>query len=436
MKRKRYRKTATEMLKIYGAGVVLGLVILFAAFQFVEPAPPKSLTIATASSQGAYYGYAQRYKQLFAKEKIELKVLETSGSVENLQLLQEGNADVAFVQGGVGKSDEYPELEGLASLYLEPLIIFVPKGLRVDRMTDLRGKKIAAGTLGSGTRKIVEQLLADNNMIAPSDIEVLPLGGEEGAEALRRGDVDALFLVIRASAPMVAELYHDPSIKLVSLTRAESYTRLHKYLSHVVLLEGVLDMADNLPEQDYHLIAPSATLVAGENMHPAHVDLLMQIITKVHNENSVLKSAKDAPSRDNLDFPLSVEAERFFKHGPPFLQRFLPFWAASLIDRLKFMVLPLIAIIIPLMKVLPPTYRWRIRSRIYRWYDELHALDLELKNNETRENIEEAMRILAEMEQEIREVEVPLSYAEELYHLRLHLDLLRNQCERALKELG
>lgn len=424
------------MLKIYGSGAVLAIVIFFVAFQFVEPAPPKRLTIATASPQGAYYSYAQRYKQLFAEEKIELEILETSGSAQNLELLQSGKADVAFIQGGVGKSEDYPELEGLASLYQEPLIIFVRKGLQVDRITDLRGKKIAAGAEGSGTRKIVEQLLADNNMTVPANIEVLPLGGEEGAEAMRSGGVDALFLVIRASAPIVAELYHDPAIDLVSLARAESYTRLHKYLSHIVLLEGVLDMAENLPDRDYHLIAPAATLVAGPEMHPAHVDLLMQIVTKVHNENSVLKSEKDAPSPDNLDFPLSVEAERFFKHGPPFLQRYMPFWAASLIDRLKFMVLPLIALIIPLMKVLPPTYRWRIRSRIYRWYDELHALDLELKNNETRENLVEAKKILAEMEQEIREVEVPLSYAEELYHLRLHLDLLRSQCERALKELG
>lgn len=434
-KKSRSNKTVMEMIKIYGFGAVLALIALMVAYQFVEPAPPKNLSIATASAEGAYYSFANKYKEYFAKEKIHLEVLETSGSVENLDLLEKGDVDVAFLQGGIGAAVDYPDFVGLASLYEEPLIIFVRKGLQIETFADFAGKKIAAGEEGSGTRKIVEQLLEDNDLRDKDDLEILPLGNNDGARELLAGNVDALLMVVRADSQIVQQLFVNEDIDLVSLDRAEAYTRLHNYLSHIVLVEGVLDMAKNIPNKDYHLIAPSATLVARSDIHPALVDLLMQVAEKVHDEKSVLTTNREYPSPDNLDFPLSSEADRYFKNGPPFLQRYLPFWAASLIDRLKFMILPLIALLIPLMKVLPPTYRWRIRSRIYRWYDELHKLDVELKDDENLETLTEALKVVNAMEQEVREVEVPLSYAEELYNLRLHIDLLRNQFERALNGL-
>ncbi len=222
----------------------------------------------------------------------------------------------------------------------------------------------------------------------------------------------------------------DSRVSLMSLRRAEAYTRLHNYLSHVLLPEGSLDMANNLPDRDVHLIAPAATLVAGQNMHPALIDLVMQITETIHKDNALLTPTQNFPSPDYLDFALSDEAERYYKHGPPFLQRYMPFWAASLVDRLKFMVLPLVALILPLMKILPPTYRWRIRSKIYRWYDQLHELDLYVRDNSSQEIVQQSLNTLDEMEDEVRQVEVPLSYAEELYHLRLHIDLLRNQLSR------
>ena len=434
-KKSRNNKTVMEMIKIYGVGALLALTAVIITYQFVEPAPPKSLSIATASAEGAYYSFANEYKEHFAKENIDLEVIETSGSVENLELLQSGKVDVAFLQGGIGTAKDFPDFVGLASLYEEPLIIFVRKRIQIETFADFAGKKIAAGEKGSGTREIVEQLLADNKLSEKDDIEIVPLGGTEGAKALLAGNIDALLMVIRADSPIVQQLFLDKDVDLVSLDRAEAYTRLHSYLSHIVLVEGVLDLAKNIPNKDYHLIAPSATLVAHKDIHPALVDLMMQVAEKVHDQSSVLTTNREYPSPENLDFPLSLEADRYFKHGPPFLQRYLPFWAASLIDRLKFMILPLIALLIPLMKVLPPTYRWRIRSRIYRWYDELHDLDVELKNEENVETLTEAIKVVNAMEQEVREVEVPLSYAEELYNLRVHIDLLRSQFERALKGL-
>jgi len=428
----RQGKTLKELAKIYGFGFCVACLIMVGAYQFVEPAPPKTFTIATAGADGSYFAFAERYRQLLAREKIDLKILETSGSVENLKLLNEKKVEVAFLQGGVGSAEKFPQMQGLASLYLEPLWIFARKDLGVSAIRDLTGRRVGIGPEGSGTRQIALQMFTDNNLLGSDQVELLPLGGNQGVTQLIKGDIDALFLVTKAGTPLLQQLLLDPGLELISLSRAESYSRLHRYLSHIILPEGVLDLENNLPTRDIHLIAPAATLVTNGELHPALADLLMQVITKVHGNESLLTTTRKFPSPENLDFPLSKEAERFYRNGPPFLQRYLPFWAASLIDRLKVMILPLVALILPLTKVLPPTYRWRMRSRIYRWYEELHELDLYARENAGVEIITEVIATLDAMEHDVRQVEVPLSYAEELYNLRLHIELLRNQLGRLL----
>jgi TRAP transporter TAXI family solute receptor len=410
-------------LQVYGSGLVLALIVLLVAYQFVEPAPPYHLTIASASEDGAYHKFALQYKASLAKQGIELDVMSTSGSVENLTLLREGKVDGAFVQGGVGNSDEFPDLQGLASLYLEPLWIFTRKSEQFEKISDFAGKRLAVGPIGSGTRTVVLQLLADNGL-DEMKVSLVPIGAHEGKDALAAGDIDAIFIVTQLETPIISECVSVPAFRLMNVKRAEAYSRLHNYLTHVTLPEGVMDIARNVPVRDIHLVAPSATFVIRENLHPALIDQLMQVIDTVHTEGSLLTDYGMFPKPENIDFPLSPEAKRYFENGPPLLQKYLPFWAATLVDRLKVMLLPLLALILPLAKVLPPVYTWRVRSRIYRWYEELHELEAAIKDYDTRML---GLEKLDYMEDEVRKVEVPLSYDQELYSLRLHIDMLRRQ---------
>jgi uncharacterized protein len=413
-------------LKIYGFGFFIASVILIVAYQFVEPAPPYELTIASGSKDGAYFRFANEYKTLLAREKIELTILETSGSVENLSLLQNGKADVAFIQGGIGDGKDLPSLTGLGSLYLEPLLIFTRSADSLKSIGQLAGKKIAIGPEGSGTRAIAIQILADIKL-DEKNTTYFPYSGQEAADKLAKNEIDCLFTVSQIGTEFIQQLFLQNQIELMNLSRAESFTRLHNYLSHIVLPEGVIDMAENIPNSDLHFIAPAATLVSHEDLHPALVDQLMKASSEIFNKNSLFGVGNKFPSPENLDFQLNKEANRYYRNGPSFLQRYLPFWAATLVDRLKVMLLPLLALIVPLMKVLPPTYRWRMRSRIYRWYDELHELDLKTRKDGSKESIGKALEDLDAMESEVRQVEVPLSYAQELYSLRQHIDLLRKQ---------
>ena len=410
-------------LMTFGSAVLLTLIGFVIAWQFVNPAPPHTLVIATGQMDGAYYLFAQRYQQRLAQDGIELKIRTTAGSIENLELLRNNKVDLAFVQGGTGSTSDSDILTSLGSLYYEPLWVFYRGEQTLSRVSQLQNKRVAIGEPGSGTRAIAKLLLEDNFMDTGM---TQPIGGATAAQALLQGDVDALFLVAAPAAPLVQELLHRQDIRLMSFARAGAYTRLHHFLSAVTLPEGVIDLQANLPPRDTVLLAATANLVARNDFHPSLVSLLLQAATVAHSAGGLFKQAGSFPNSANLEFPLDDDARRFYKHGPPFLQRYLPFWTASLIDRLKIMLVPLLTLLLPLGKIMPPTYRWRVRKKIYRWYRELQLLDNKTHAHLSTEDRDELLQQLNNLEEDVRKVNVPLSYADELYSLRLHIGLVRD----------
>ena len=419
--------TARELVRFYSYGLFLVLLGFAVTYQFVEPAPPSKLVLAAGSSGGAYLEFAREYRTLLAEDGVSLEILETSGSVENLALLAQGKVDAALLQSGIADSLEYPALLGLGSLYFEPLWVFLRPGLTLEMLVQLSGKKVVLGPEGSGTRKVVLQLLRDNGVDVGS-LDEVELTGMSAVDALRQGSVDVLFLVAAVSSPTVQSLLNSDHLSPVNFVRADAYARRHNFLSKVTLPQGVVSLEKNIPLQDVVLVAPAATLVVRDSLHPALAGLLTQVIDQVHGKGSLLSShRRQFPSTEYLDFPLSEDADRFYRRGVPFLQRYLPFWMAIQFDRLKLLLLPLLALLIPLFKILPLTYRWRMRSRIYRWYDILQTLDYEVRREPTSSAVEAFFVRLDEIEEEVRQISVPLPYAAELYGLRHHLDLLRRQ---------
>jgi TRAP transporter TAXI family solute receptor len=403
------------------------------AYQFVDPAPPSHFTIATGGEGGAYYRYAQQYKALLAKHGVTVDVKATNGSVENLQLLraQDAGVPVAFVQGGAGLPVPNDPLFSLASLYFEPLWVFHQQSLTVRELSDLRGRTIAVGTLGSGTRAVALRLLNDNG-VNESNSVLSPLSPPRAADALLALEVDAVVLVSSPSAEVIDQLLRADKIEVMDFVRADAYTRTYRFLSKAVLPEGVVNLADNVPARAVRLLAPAAALVVRDDFHPALVDLLMAAASEVHREGGVFEEREQFPSTHYLQFPLSDEARRYFESGPSFLRRLLPFWAASLVERMLVMLLPLLALLIPLMKIMPPMYRWQIRSRIYRWYKELLFIDPTVHGDLEADRLQQGLKELARIEEEVGKVNVPLSYADQLYALRLHMELVREKLNAVL----
>jgi hypothetical protein len=226
-------------------------------------------------------------------------------------------------------------------------------------------------------------------------------------------------------------LVESRKVRLKSVDRVKAFTNRYRYLSEVILPEGVIDLQENIPSQDISLLAPAAQLVAREDFHPALVDLLLQAAKKTHEAGGLFETPGEFPSPRYLDFPLSKESRRFFRFGPPFLQRYLPFWVAIFLSRMKVMLLPLLALLYPLFKIMPPFYRWRMRARIYRWYSELEAYDPDIRKDLKVECLDEYLAELDKIEEKVSKVSIPLSYSEELYGFRLHVDMLRKKLRAA-----
>ncbi len=440
MSRKRETRTAREYAKIYGPAVLITIVGFVVAYQFVDPAPPQRISIATGSPQGAYFAYGKAYSEILERNGVQLEVRPTAGSVENIQLLQAESqpVDVAFMQGGIGELAQTDDIVSLGSLYFEPLWVFHRAEIALNRFPGLQGLRVAIGKEGSGTKVLATQLLGRNG-ITTQNTQLLPYGTEKAVDMLLDGELDAAIFVTTHRAPYILRLFKSPSVKLMGVERADGYAFLYHYLHVLTVPEGVIDFVNNIPSRDITLVAPTTQLVARSDLHPALISLLLQAATETHRAGDGFEREGEFPTPKYLDFELSKEAERFYKSGPPFLQRYLPFWAANLLGRLKIMLLPLFALLFPFFKLMPQLYRWRIRSRIYRWYSELEAFDPELQADFSAHRLDKYLAELDRLEERVSRISVPLSYSEELYDLRLHIDMLRNKlCEagKPEKELG
>jgi len=411
-------------LIIYAPAILLVIAAFSIAFHFIKPAPPNTLTIATGNINGAYHAFALRYKEELQQDGIELILKPTKGSIENLQLLASKKVDLAFVQGGT--ADKSLELNSLASLYYEPLWLFVKKDLNIQHLSDLKSKTIFIGSEGSGTKSLVKQLLEANEIDA-TQITFSNLNATAAKAALQQQTIDAAFFVSSVSSPLIQELLQNDAIKLSSLSRAPAYTRHFSFLSELHLPEGALDLTNNIPSQDIQLLAATANLVSTTDVDPSVMGLLLQAAAETHGNAGIFSKQGQFPSNTHLIFKQSKASKRYFKYGPPFLQRYMPFWAASLIDRIKILLLPLIILLLPLFKFMPSIYRWRMRARIYRWYDKLEAIDIMVGKDQAEDLLDQ----LDHIEDDVKHVRVPLSFADSLYHLREHIDLVRKRIEQS-----
>lgn len=416
-----------DAVSIWGAGLVLMGVGLFVAFQFVGPPPPGRIVIATGAEGGAYRTFGERLAARLAVEGISAELRETAGSVENLALLQsDESVDAGFVQGGLAEAHPTENVKALGSLYLEPFWVFVRAGAGVEAFDDLAGRRIAGGAVGSGTRAVGEHLLFLNGLATDAAALIDTPPGELVA-GFADGRIDVAFLIGAPDSGYVADLIHAPGVSLLSLGRADAYVRYSPYISKVSLPEGVLDLRNNLPPEALTTVAVAAMLAIRDDLHPAIADLLLVSADEIFSGHSLLSDAGEFPTERYTDLPLSSEAERFFKNGAPFLMRYLPFWAATLVDRLWVLLLPFIGLAIPLAKLLPPAYRWRIRRRLLQRYAALDAIDPFGNPVADDEDRDERLQKLAELDHESAGEIVPRSYVDDVYKLRRDIDLVRRR---------
>jgi TRAP transporter TAXI family solute receptor len=426
---KRLSAAFAEVIKVWGVLTLIVVVGFLVAYQYVGAPPPTVVRMATGAKNGAYYAFGERYARLLAQDGISLEVVPTAGSVENFELLKKGEVSLALVQGGSATDDDKEQLQSLGSLFLEPVWIFARKQRAVKQFSELNGKRVAVGVPGSGTYLLATQLLSATGITA-SNASLIQGDSAQAAASLSRGTIDAAILVAAPVAPLIRGLLENPALELLNFDRAPAYGRLFPFLTPATLYEGVINLERNVPSRDIPLVAVSANLAARRDLNPSLIPALLKVVTLIHEPGGVLERKRQFPSIDFVDLPLNQDAHRYIVNGPSFLFRWLPYGTAVLLDRLKILIVPLIALLIPLFRIAPPLYNWRIRSKIYRWYTLVREVDSMIQKGIDADDAGKAIGRLKELEREVSSVWVPLSYTGELYHLRLHIGFLQEKLEK------
>jgi hypothetical protein len=430
-----------DLLATVGPFVVLAIALLALAYWVLDPAPPKRVVLATGAEQGAYAEFGKRYVQALKEYGVQVELRTTQGAAENLKLLEDpgSGVDIAFVQGGAGdegRPEEAAEsqLVSLGSLFYEPVWLFyradaaqrLLHGQKLNSLAQLPGWRLNIGAPGSGVPNLMRRLI-DANRIDRSALTLVRLPQTPAVVALLAGEIDALVFASAPESLMVQMLLQTPGIELYDFAQADAYARRFDFLSPVTLPRGVVDLAGDIPPRDIHLVAPTATLVAKRSTHPALIQLFVQVANQVHGGAGWFQRKGEFPSARNTERPLAKEAQRYYQNGPPFLQRYLPFWLANLIDRMWPVLVTIVAVLIPLSRMVPPLYQFRVRSRIFRWYGQLRSVEERIGSRPG----DELLRELEGIEQRVERVTVPLSYADELYALRTHIQMVGNRLRRS-----
>ena len=427
-----------DLLATAGPFILLTVILLGVAYWVLDPTPPKRVVLATGVEQGAYAEFGKRYAALLKQHGITVELRATAGASENLKLLRDDNSgvDIAFVQGGADEKqlaidEQEEELVSLGSLFYEPVWLFyredsakrLLKGAdTLTSLAQLPGWKVNIGERGSGVPALMRKLI-DANHIEKETLTLLREQQTPAVVGFLAGNIDAVTFASAPESLMVQMLLQTPGVKLFSFAQADAYSRRFPFISPVTLPRGIVDLAGDLPPADVRLVAPTATLVARKGTHPALIQLFVQAAHTIHSEAGWFQHKGDFPTIKNTERPIAAEAQRFYTAGVPVLQRFLPFWLANLIDRMWVVLVSIVAILIPLSRVVPPLYTFRIRSRIFRWYGRLRVVE---DAQGTRPN-DELLKELTDIEQGVEGVSVPLSYADELYSLRSHIQMVRRK---------
>ncbi len=422
-----------DLLISAGPIALLALILLVAAYWWLDPNPPKKVTLATGPAQSAYDEFGKRYQQALKRYGIQVVLVPSEGSRANLRLLQDGKADVAFVQGGSGDvaANEDKGIVSLGSLFVEPLWLFYREAAAKDLpngtlagLTQLKDLRVNIGSRGSGSPGIMRRLLEANNLDM-AQLKISRLDQTAATVAFLNGDLDVLVFASAPESLMVQMLLQTPGVRLMDFSQSEAYSRRFPFLTPVLLPRGIVDLARDLPPQDVHLVATTTGLLAREGTHPALLQLFAQTAHDMHSPAGWFNRAGSFPNIEHSEYPVSREAERMIRAGQPFLQRWLPFWLANLVERMWLVLGIIVAVLLPLSRIVPPLYQFRIRSRVFRWYGQLR--DIENRLGARPEEGEELARELDALDERVGRISVPLSYADELYALRNNIEAVRRK---------
>ncbi len=415
---------------ILSAALLTIVAIALGVFMFFYLAPPNTIIMTSGPKGSAFERSAEKYAKILRQKGVTLKILPSEGSVENIKRLADPSSrvNIGFVQGGVYKDIKTDKLVSLGSVSYVPLFVFYRSGSNMERLSQLAGQRIAVGEVGSGTHTLSLVLLAANGIEPGGSTKLLETDSDGAAKAILNGKVDAVFLMgDSVSTDLVRQLLHTDGIRLFDFTQADAFTRRITYLNKVTFPKGSLDFGKGTPVHDVFLLAPTVELIARENLHPALSDLLLETAVEVHSGPGLFRRKGEFPAPIEQEIRISNDANRFYKSGKSFFYRYLPFWLASLVNRIFAVLVPMIVLLLPGLRLIPAMYRWRFRSRIFRWYRALMVIEQQLLTQLASDKRKELLERLDNIEAEVNRMKVPASFADQFYVLRGHITFVHTR---------
>ena len=425
-----------DLTLMLGPFLLLVIVALWLASRFVHPAPPDTITITSGAEGSTFAKHGERYRKILARQGVTLKVLPSQGSLDNLKRLADPKVkvDIGFVQGGLAGQVDTAELYSLGSIFYTPVYVFYRSPKPIARLSELSGKRIAISREGSGTHVLATALLRANGIEGKDKdaTKLVDLEGTAAEDALQARQVDAAFLMGDSAAfANMRELIRTEGVRLFDFKQADAILRRFRYLTKLDLPAGAFDLGKNLPPEPLTIVSPTVEIIARADLHPALSDMLIEAAREVHGRANLFQKAGEFPAPLEHEYRISDDAARYYKSGKTFAYRHLPFWVASLVDRIIVVLVPLIVILIPAFKLVPWAYRWRMSQRIYRRYGELMALERAAFSQTTPQERKDLLKRLDQIEGRVIGLKLPGSFADQVYLLRQHITFVRTRLTQA-----
>jgi len=417
-------KSAFDLIKEAWPLVALLLAGLLLLLWFAKPAPPKKVLLATGV--GSYRVLGEKYRTFFQKKGIDLELVTTNGSEDNLARLldRQDPIQVGFVQSGMIDPKHVEGIETLGSVDYEPIWLFYRNHVFDDRhhieSEDLKRVRVSIDPTTQALN------IFKLNQLPVSSPNLLPMSNDEGLKELESGKVDAMILVDGLESVIVQKLIADPSIHLASFRRADAYTRLLPYFEKLTVPMGGFNLANNVPDHAIELVSTTTNLIIDDRLHPAIQLLFLEAAREINGGKSYFAKVNQFPAYLDSEVPLSKEARFFYQKGPPVLMKYLPFWLAEFIERMFLLLVPFAAFAYPIIKSIP-NYRVNLaRKQINGIYKELDRFERDLLQNYQAERRAAYLAELDEFESRVLASKAAKLATADCYTLRSNIEFIRN----------
>ena len=407
------------------------LAVLYIIYRLVDPLPPRRFAIAAGIPGTGYDVFARQYARILARDGVDLEVHNYASAIEHFDVLRDATSPVqaALTTFGFTQPSDAATLYSLGGISDTAIFLFYKNAEPITRFAQFRGKRLSIGMPRTALRTLMLDVLKATGALDDS-IRLSDLDYREAIDALIAGEIDVAMVATQIDDSLLQRALGAPGIQLMNVAQAEAIAKTVPGLKHVVLWRGLISLDRDIPDSDIDLLALRNRLLVRKDLHPALQYLLLEAMREVHGAPGPFNRLGEFPAEQPNDLPLSPTAQAFYRSGPTFWQRYTSFWLTSLLNRIVFFVIPVVAMLIPVIGFAPRFYRWLYVRRVDQLHRALGNLERDLAQSADTCRFVEYQTRIAEIESAVRSLKVARPFEVDLQRLRIHLRMVQEDISR------